>query len=487
MLISNNSTDWIDPPPVGGEIPSDPPPTATMIYGADAWVSTNGGSTWTGSVFGVGGANNKGDPSVAIDQNGTMYISYISPSLGQYVSYSTNNGASWNAVQVAPPPTYGKLGKNHLWVDSNHGRLYAAWTRYKDTGHQNDMQIEVSRSTDGGQSWSSPPTVISQNISGEYENGGVNLHTASNDHVYAVWAVYNSETPSDENALGFSKSADSGLTWSSATRIIDGIRGHRGTPLQGSKTMRHNSFPSMTVNQQSGKIFVVWTNVGAPQENTGTDPNIYVIVSSDGAATWSSPTRVDQATATSDQWFPWVACDPSTGTLACIFYDSRELSQQTRANTYVATSTNNGQTWQDFRVSDTYWRGLGINGLEDNNAGDYIGITVKNNKAFPVWSDNRQSVGHQLTYMSPFNICTINLTGDVNTNGSVNSGDVFYLNNYVLSQGPTPLPCAASGDVNCSAVVNTGDVIYLNNYVWYGGPAPCNVCTLVELGTWNCY
>ncbi len=65
--------------------------------------------------------------------------------------------------------------------------------------------------------------------------------------------------------------------------------------------------------------------------------------------------------------------------------------------------------------------------------------------------------------------------GDVNLDGHVNIGDVVYLNNYLFTEGPGPIPWE-SGDVNCDGAVNTADVVYLINYLFLDGPSPPPSC-----------
>ncbi len=74
-------------------------------------------------------------------------------------------------------------------------------------------------------------------------------------------------------------------------------------------------------------------------------------------------------------------------------------------------------------------------------------------------------------------VCPIEITGDVNVNGTITSADIIYLVGYVFKSGPTPLPCEASGDVNCSENVTSADIIYLVNHVFRSGPLPCDACT----------
>ncbi|HWR84037.1 MAG TPA: PKD domain-containing protein [Candidatus Deferrimicrobium sp.] len=383
LLNSNNSSNW----PV------------SVIYGADYWVSTDGGATWAGSTAGAGGTN-KGDPATAIDLNGRMYVGYISASGGMGVSYSTNNGSTWTARTVS---SKGSLDKNHLWVDNSasafSGRLYDAWTNFL-TGDPNINDIEFSRSADGGVTWSAAINLSNAVAAGSH-NQGVNIQTGPNGEVYVAWSIYDC-WPCNEVALGFTKSLDGGVTWSTATRIRT-INGTRITTLGGSKTMRHNSYPSMSVNQQTGRIYMVWTNIGVPGTGTG-DFEIYSISSTDGGSTWSTPVRVNQDTQGNgkDQWFPWIACDPVTGDVSCIFYDSRNFVSNNAAETFVAVSQDNGATWTDAKVSDFSWSGDGIIGFAGNYAGDYLGISARNGNVVPCWGDDHS--GNFLTYVSPFTL-----------------------------------------------------------------------------------
>ena len=385
VLNSNNSSDW----PV------------TQIFGTSYFVSTNGGASWTGSTGGAGGTN-RGDPSTAINRNGRMFIGGIALDYGQFVARSDNNGATWTASAVAPGPFI--LDKNHMGVDNNlgspnQGNLYVAWTNLQ--GGATDGENEIMRSTDGGVTWTNR-LVISTGTGALSHNQGVNIQTAPNGDVYVLWTVYDC-FPCDETALGFAKSTNGGVSFGPAQRIVTGIRGHRNTLLGGGKTMRHNSFPSMTVNQQTGQIFAVWTNIGVPGVNTG-DPDIYMVSSTNGGTSWSAPTRVNQDPIGNgrDQYFPWIACDPQTGLLACIYYDSRDFAANDMVETWVSTSTDNGATWQDGQVSDVAWSGDGIPGFSGNYAGDYLGISASNNTVYPVWMDTR--TGNALTYVSPFSV-----------------------------------------------------------------------------------
>ncbi|OJJ18612.1 hypothetical protein BKI52_23665 [marine bacterium AO1-C] len=369
----------------------------SSFLGTSGFYSTNGGTTWAGQTTGTGGSNS-GDPSAVIGNNGRFYNGFISSGFGQGVAYSTNSGLTWTPVIIAPS---GTLDKNHLWIDNKigstyEGNLYNSWTIFSGA---NSGEIQITRSTNDGVSWTTP-TVVSSAVSAGSHNQGVNLQTGPNGEVYAVWSIYDS-FPSDETALGFTSSTNGGASFATATRIISNIRGIRST--QTGKNMRVNSFPSMAVDisngPNSGHIYVVWANIGTPGVNTAGSIDVYMIRSTNGGTTWSTPIKVNQDPIGNENYFPWITCDPVTGDLSVIFYSDRNVSS-TQVEVFVATSQDGGSTWNDFRVSDVAFTPSPIPGLASGYFGDYLGITARDGVVYPCWTDNR--TGTALAYVSPF-------------------------------------------------------------------------------------
>lgn len=393
ILNSNNSTNT----PSGG----------ITLYGANDLYSFDGGEIWEGELQGAGG-NNSGDPAALIGRNGRWFIGYIRNS-GQWVSYSDNQGDSWTALQVAAAPSgfSSLLDKNHMWIDNSpsspyEGYLYDAWTTF---GGQNDNDIEIASSSTNGESWT-PPVNISNNLNAGSHSQGVNITTGPGGEAYALFAIYDN-WPSDEDALALARSFDGGATWESF-RILENIRGIRTSET--SKNMRVNSFPVITADISNGPnrgtLYAVWANIGYPGINTGSDIDVYMIKSEDDGDTWSDPVRVNQDPAGlgKQHFFPWIDCDPVSGTLSVVFYDDRNVSSS-QCEVYCAVSYDGGDSWEDFMVSDVSFSPSPIPGLASGYFGDYLGISSYGGKVYPVWTDNRTGVA--LTYVSPFTTSTM--------------------------------------------------------------------------------
>lgn len=379
---------------------------ASGFYGSNDVFTSDAGSSWSGQLTGAGGSNS-GDPTTAIDRNGRCYVGYITNGYGIGTAYSDNNGATWTPVTVAPNPGGSGLDKNHLWVDNStsspyEGNLYHAWTAF---GGADNNDIEVSRSTDSGISWSAPLNV-SQTINAGNHSQGVNVQTGPNGEVYVCFAIYDS-WPADEHSIGFASSFDGGQTYTTI-RAIDNIKGIRNSGT--GKNQRVNSFPSSTVDNSQGSrrgnIYIVWPNHGYPGINTGNDIDIYMIRSEDNGVTWSAPIRVNQDPAGlgKQHYMSWITCDPSSGTLSVIFYDDRDVSS-TQCEVYCANSYDGGDTWEDFKVSDVSFTPSPLPGMASGYMGDYLAIAARNGNVYPVWTDNR--TGTAEAYCSAYQTSTI--------------------------------------------------------------------------------
>jgi hypothetical protein len=410
------------------------PNPVSGIYGANSDKSIDGGLSWDGSVEGAGGSNS-GDPVALIGLDGKYYIGYINNSSGQSVSVSSNQGATYTAHLVANAGG-SLLDKNHMWIDNSptspySNNLYDAWTDFGGSANNN---IGFSRSTNSGVTWSAQLNISSAVNAGSHCQG-VNITTGPNGEVYVIWAIYDG-WPTDETAIGMARSFDGGATFAPATRVINNIRGIRTTGLN--KNMRCNSFPSMTCDisnrEYSGNIYIVWTNIGVPGINTGNDIDVYMARSEDKGITWSTPVKVNQDPIGQGRqhYFPWITCDPDNGILSVVFYDDRNVGAG-QCEVYAANSSDGGLTWEDFKVSDVAFTPGPIPNLADGYMGDYLGISAKAGWVYPAWADNR--TGSVMTYVSPYQTNPLNKPSGLSAQVTFETGITHLHWNFETMEG----------------------------------------------------
>lgn len=386
-----------------GSANATPQPVGGVIYGTGTYWTLNGGATWSGADDPPYGRNS-GDPAAVIGPNGNFSVGFIDGGTndgGQGVAVSSNNGATWSRYVAGPRPVSSSdlLDKNHLMVDKKStsayvNRLYNAWTRFV-TSDPHENEIELKYSSNDGANWSASKFISSGVNAGSHDQG-INVQTGPNGEVYAAWAVYDNWGAGiyGEDAIGFNASTDGGDTWGAGARIFSapnfGIRGNIKPT-----SIRVSSFPSMAVDRTGGStngyIYITYPMKGVAP--AGSDPDIVLIRSTNGGASWSTPLRVnnDPINNGKDQYYPWMTVDQSTGHVYVLFYDSRGVSNDS-AEVYLARSIDGGATFENIKVSDAKFKPKAISGLAGGYQGDYIGVAALNNTVYCYWMDDRTSI-----------------------------------------------------------------------------------------------
>ncbi len=134
------------------------------------------------------------------------------------ISYSADNGLSYR-----PPVTIHDQGANIgiIPMIGPGGVVHAIWTRFT----RNVAELIASRSTDGGDTWSEPVVIALLRTAGvaDARTGGI-LPTAAIDpkhgDLYVAWQDSRFSPGVDQIVL--SRSADGGQTWSEPQRVSDG-------------------------------------------------------------------------------------------------------------------------------------------------------------------------------------------------------------------------------------------------------------------------
>src|SRR5207249_1459830 len=147
----------------------------------------------------------------------------------------------------------------------------------------------------------------------------------------------------------------------------------------------------------NNRIYLVYTDETVDENN---DTDILMRTSTDDGATWSAPVRVNDDTTTRSQFLPYVALDPTTGTVAVGFHDCRNDDGVSGTNNipnddaeyYGTFSTDGGVTW----APNTRLSGGFSNATDSGNGidyGDYVGQSVLAGKLYTVWADNANCDG----------------------------------------------------------------------------------------------
>jgi hypothetical protein len=200
--------------------------------------STDGGLTWTPST--VPNASVLGGVPV-VQPNGTVVMPILGTGIDAYVS--TNGGQSYsgpfNVASQSVHPVAGSLRVNFLpsaEVDAS-GKVFVAWEdcRFRSGCSSND--IVFTTSTDG-QTWSAPTRIpidpTSSTVDHFIPGIGVDRSTqGATAHVgvtYYFYPVANCTVTTCKLKAGFVESLDGGATWSGSVTVVGGMQ-LKGLPL----------------------------------------------------------------------------------------------------------------------------------------------------------------------------------------------------------------------------------------------------------------
>lgn len=290
-------------------------------------------------------------------------------------SVSTDAGITWRPPVVVESGFGCDLSNRQLfndkeWVvtDNNlssryYGRTYLTWTKFESaSGAYVRSAIFESHSDDGGKHWTKAQEISGSNAAlctyqetgpaGQCDENQFSVPTVGpdgtiyvafeNDQNQVLWET--GEAFDDQYLLV--KSTDGGRTWSSPTFIVGLEDGTADYPINvsGRQTLtgyqvRINSAGNIVASPTDGTLYLVFSdnrNGSHDVANPVTNTDIFLMVSSNGGASWSGPTQVDLGAG--DQWFPWVEVNPMNGKIG-ILYNDRGTSNGALYNVSVAEGT----------------------------------------------------------------------------------------------------------------------------------------------------
>jgi hypothetical protein len=355
---------------------------------AKAAYSRDAGHTWQ-LANGVDPKNYRvsGDVSVAFDNQGHAFICYIAfdklgtfnywahgaTRNGIFVRRSLDGGKTWEAdhIPVAEQPTTAGIpfeDKPYIVADNTKGKyagnLYIGWTRWRLT----DSQMVLSRSTDDGKTWSQPIEIDAHPGLPRDDNGaaeGFDGVVGPDGKLYAIW--------SQDNAIMLTTSRDGGKTFSHARPII-----HTAPIMFAIQTLeRANGFPQIAIDPKSRRLYVTWSDY------RNGDLDVFLATCDDGGKRWTAPVRVnnDPAHNGAEQFFQWLALDPTDGSIDILFYDRRSDPQNRKQIVVLARSTDGGRNFGNYAWTDEPFEASGV------FFGDYSGIAAYGGRVYGMWTE----------------------------------------------------------------------------------------------------
>ena len=199
-------------------------------------------------------------------------------------------------------------------TDPTGNTAYVAWNLDKNRS----SAIVISKTTDGGLTWSVP-----KRVSNVFTTDISATVVVGNDGT--VYVTFEATTGSGD-AVAFAVSHNGGTTFT--TKLIAPIN-DIPSPLPGA-TFRDNSFPALALDGST--LHVVWSNWN------GTDADVVHMRSTNGGTTWSAPIAIGGGPG--DQFFPWIAA--RHGTVYASWFNRASGDTYTIAG---AASSNGGATW----------------------------------------------------------------------------------------------------------------------------------------------
>lgn len=354
-----------------------------MVYvqdGGEATVggaSADGGRTWSltpimGTSHCSGGRDGSwiANPFLAVGAGGVAYhgSSWLaSGSQGVAVHRWDHPGISWGPG-VSPDGDTSAQNANVAADPHNRDSVAMMWTHFDNTDTPagrlpTAAELRFARSSDGGQSFSAPVTVVPRRA-GEYPVNSVLRRDHSSGDLVAIYSVGTlpglaaSMDPTATQRASLEmfviRSTDNGDTWSDPVLLgTQGfVWGHdpdddAATIALLNGTTYVSAKPDLAIGPH-GQVAVAWTSADS-RETTAVE----LALSDDRGETW---TRTQSQQVTSQVIEPAVAFSDK-GTLGVFFYDHRNDirgDDEFSLDAWLQVSADGGERWQEIHLGGPF-------------------------------------------------------------------------------------------------------------------------------------
>ena len=400
LNLISASNDEVGEPACAGPVANPPCGFTPGVSVSGFYASQDGGLTWPcqGIVdLTAEGEFGFGDPGLSFDSRGSAYYSMLAhPLTGPddqidlVVAKSTDGGCSYptaSKVNVDGQPA----DKPAIAVDTHpksrfRDRIYVAWT---ESPRGEPDRIVFARSLDGGLTWS-PSTTLSTPPRGPSGVVSASVAVAPDGTVYVAWLNERGIHATERLAV----SRDGGVTFAIRDAAIVALSTDTGGPRPGASFRQQPAFPMLAV-AKDGTVYLSFGDARPGQTA------VFVTRSRDGGRHWAKPVSAGSVPGR-NAFFSSLAVEPS-GRVDVVFLalDARPAGTTPGAgvvqyDAYFARSVTRGLTWsRPQRLSGTSSDpdGSTANNLSAQFVGDYIAAVAdsRGGRFFAVWTDTRNA------------------------------------------------------------------------------------------------
>ncbi len=246
------------------------------------------GRTWS-FAWAERGSDDTDRPVLAV-RGSDVYVGY-NHDQNFFVASSHDGGQTFSSVSVNPNSEPGSSLAGGATVDPA-GNVFFGWTAYaRHDMEKRPVSIYISRSADGGKTWSTllldqssaPPGCDPENCQTGYLGPQITLTSDSAGALYALWNA--GAVNGGAERIYFSSSTTEGTTWSSRVNVSNAIAG-----------VEH-AFPAIVAGA-SGDVRIAWMDTRGREASSPRRPlwNTYYRSSTNGGATWSSESQLSSGT-----------------------------------------------------------------------------------------------------------------------------------------------------------------------------------------------
>jgi hypothetical protein len=336
-------------------------------HGIVTAASFDSGHTWTRAMpevsrcaggTAVNGADyaRASDPWLTVAADGTTYLLSLSftgatlaanATTAMLVTRSTDGGATWTAPITLIRDVSGfSDDKGSITADRlNSHYVYAVWDRLDSNGGGPTF---FARTADGGSSWQTAHAIYDPG-SGNQTIGNL-LLSLPNGTLLVVFTEFATMQTGLSGTLKVMRSTDHGGSWSVPLAIAAELPVGTRDPRSGMHVRDSSDLPATAIDR-SGTVYVVWQD---SRFSNGERDAIALSSSFDGGATWSPPVRVNGSPAAS-AFIPNINVRDD-GLIGVSYYDLRNDVPSPgvfTADYWLATSLD-GLNWKDTHISGPF-------------------------------------------------------------------------------------------------------------------------------------